>query len=322
MRRPVISGVAALVAGLLLAAGCTGPSQPAARPPAAPQDGRPAVVVAAFNFTESEILAHLFAGALNAAGVPATVRALSTREVVQPALWAGQVQVVPEYTSTLTAFLNAHDGVRPARRPPNPAGTDLAGTDLAGTMAALRSAAGRHHLVVLNPAAASNQNVFAVTAEFARDHRLTSLSDLARYRGPLVLGGPAECPSRPYCQPGLVSVYGIRFTGFRRLDPGGPLTRLALKTNQVQLGLLFSSDPGVQAYHLTVLADDRHLQDIEAVVPVVNQAAARPALAAALNKVMAVLTTDDLVQLNAAADLQHVDPATVAADYLKSKGLA
>jgi osmoprotectant transport system substrate-binding protein len=78
----------------------------------------------------------------------------------------------------------------------------------------------------------------------------------------------------------------------------------------------------VQAYHLTVLADDRHLQDIEAVVPVVNQAAARPALAAALNKVMAVLTTDDLVQLNAAADLQHVDPATVAADYLKSKGLA
>lgn len=143
-------------------------------------------------------------------------------------------------------------------------------------------------------------------------------------RGPLVLGGPAECPTRPYCQPGLTSVYGIRFTGFRRLDPGGPLTRLALKTNQVQLGLLFSSDPGVQACHLTVLADDKHLQDIDAVVPVVNQAAAaaQPALAVALNKLTAVLTTGDLAQLNAAADLQHIDPATVAADYLRSKGLA
>src|SRR5262249_42309819 len=117
-------------------------------------------------------------------------------------------------------------------------GADLAGTDLAGTMAALRSAARRHHLVVLNPAAATNQNVLAVTGQSAREHGLGSLPDLARYRGPLVLGGPAECPSRPYCQPGLVGVYGIHFTGFRRLDPGGPLTRLALKTNQVQLGLL------------------------------------------------------------------------------------
>jgi osmoprotectant transport system substrate-binding protein len=312
MRRPVISLAATLVAALLLVVGCTGTSRNAAPRPAAGATSGETVVVGAFNFSESEILAHLFAGALNGAGLHATVRGLSTRELVQPALWAGEVQVVPEYTSTLTAFLNAHDRVAGAKQP---------GHDLRGTMIALRAAARRHHLVVLNPSAAANQNVFAVTSEFAQENHLSSLSDLARYRGPLVLGGPAECPTRPYCAPGLQKVYGIQVTGFRRLDPGGPLTKLALKTGQIQLGLLFSSDPGIRAYGLRVLDDDKHLQDVDVVVPVVHQAAASPRLTAAVNKVMAVLTTSELMKLNAEADLQHVDPAAVAKAYLTSKGL-
>jgi osmoprotectant transport system substrate-binding protein len=189
-------------------------------------------------------------------------------------------------------------------------------------MAALRAAARRHHLVVLNPSAAANQNVFAVTSYFAATHRLTSLSDLARYRGPLVLGGPAECPARPYCAPGLQKTYGIHFTGFRRLYPGGPLTKVALRANLIQVGPLFSSDPGIQAYGLRVLDDDKHLQDIDVVVPVVHRAAVSPKLTAALNRLMATLTTSDLMRLNAAAELQHVDAATVANAYLAGKGLA
>ncbi len=314
MRRRVLTSAAALIAALLLAAGCTGTTKESERGAAAASPGGgETIVVAAFNFSESEILAHLFAGALNAVGLSATVRGMSTREAMQPALWAGQVQVVPEYTSSLTAFLNGHDNVAGASEPSN---------DLASTMAALRAAAARHHLVALDPSAAANQNVFAVTGQFARQHGLTSLSDLERYRGPLVLGGPAECPTRPYCERGLKKVYGIHITGFRRLDPGGPLTKLALRTGQIQLGLLFSSDPGIEAYGLTVLDDDKRLQDVDVVVPVVHQRVVSPRLTAALNKVTAALTTRDLARLNAITDLQHLDPATVAKDYLTGKGLA
>jgi osmoprotectant transport system substrate-binding protein len=313
MRRPVISPAAVLAAGLLLVVGCTSTTRSSAPSSPVTQDSRARIVVAAFNFSESEILAHLFAGALNAAGLHATVKALSTREVVQPALWAGQVQVVPEYTSSLTAFLNAHDRAPGTRQPAH---------NLRATMTALRAAAGRHHLAVLNPSPAANQNVFAVTDQFAQEHHLSSLSDLARYRGPLVLGGPAECPSRPYCGPGLREVYGIHLSGFQRLDPGGPLTKLALKTGQIQVGLLFSSDPGIQRYGLRVLADDRQLQDVDVVVPVVHQSVVSPRLTAALNQVTAALTTSDLMRLNAAADLEHLDPAAVAKAYLTSKGLA
>ncbi len=313
MRRSVRSSVAILTAGLLVVVGCTStPRRPA--PSASPEASNgPGILVAAFNFNESEILAHLFTGALNAAGLHATVKAMSTREAVQPALWAGQVQVVPEYTSSLTAFLNRHDRIRGAKQPAH---------DLHATMIALRAAASRHRLTVLNPSDAANENVFAVTEQFAREHNLSSMSDLARYRGRLVLGGPAECPTRPYCEPGLRKVYGIQFTGFRRLDPGGPLTKLALKTDQIQVGLLFSSDPGIQAYGLRVLADDKQLQDVDVVVPVVHRSAISPRLTAALNKLMATLTTSDLRKLNATADLEHLDPAAVAKAYLTSKGLA
>ncbi len=313
MRRSVLSSAAMLAAGLLVVVGCTSTTRsPAPRSTAEASSG-PSIVVAAFNFSESQILAHLFADALNAAGLHATVKALSTREAVQPALWAGQVQVVPEYTSALTAFLNRHDRIPSAKGPAR---------DLRATMIALRAAASRHHLRVLDPSAAANQNVFAVTDQFAQEHHLSSLSDLAGYRGPLVLGGPAECPTRPYCQPGLRKLYGIQVTGFRRLDPGGPLTKLALKTGQIQVGLLFSSDPGIQAYGLRVLDDDKQLQDVDVVVPLVHQSVVSPRLAAALNKVMAALTTSDLMRLNATADLEHVDPAAVAKAYLTSKGLA
>ena len=312
MRRPIASLAAAITAVAVLVAGCGSRAKTAA-PSSSPSPSGQTVKVAAFNFSESEVLANLFADVLEHAGFRASVKTLTTREVVQPALWDGQVDVVPEYTSSLVTFLNAYDLGNTA--------PSVASSDLNATMAALRTAAARHHLVVLQPSSAADQNAFAVTSAFAGANHLSTLSDLARYQGPLVLGGPAECPSRPYCQPGLEATYGITFTGFKPLDPGGPLTKLALKTGTIQVGLVFSSDPGIAAYGLTVLADDKHLQDADVVVPVVNENVQSPRLAATLDELMTVLTTSDLTQLNAAAQLQHEDPAAIAHDYLVRKGL-
>ena len=57
-----------------------------------------------------------------------------------------------------------------------------------------------------------------------------------------MLGGPAECPDRPFCQPGLEETYGLNFEEFRELDAGGPLTKTALQQGEVSIGLVFSSD--------------------------------------------------------------------------------
>ena len=97
-------------------------------------------------------------------------------------------------------------------------------------------------LVFGTPSPAQDQNAFAVTTAFAEEYGVSTLTELAETCGELVLGGPPECPERPFCQPGLEEVYGLDVAEFVSLDPGGPLTKAALQQGEVALGLVFSSD--------------------------------------------------------------------------------
>ena len=82
-----------------------------------------------------------------------------------------------------------------------------------------------------------------MTTAFADEHGVETLSDLAEECGSgLVLGGPPECPERPFCQPGLEDTYGLAIDSFSSLDAGGPLTKTALQQGKISVGLVFSSD--------------------------------------------------------------------------------
>lgn len=313
--RGALLAAALAVVGLGLAA-CSSSSGGTSSASTAASAGGP-VVVAAFNFGESQLLANMYAQVLDKAGYQATVKSIGAREVVEPALEKGSadggVDVVPEYLATFTEFLNKKvNGADAAAK---------ASGDVQATLSAAQALAGPRGLTVLQPSQAADQNAFAVTKDFATKNNLTTLSDLAGYTGPLVLGGPPECPQRPYCQPGLEKTYGLKFTGFKSLDAGGPLTKKALQQGQIQLGLVFSSDGGIDAYGLKVLTDDKHLQNADNVVAVVNTKVASQALTAALNGVAAALTTDDLIAMNKQVDIDGADPAKVATDWLKSKSL-
>ncbi|MCW2614777.1 MAG: Glycine/betaine transporter substrate-binding protein [Frankiales bacterium] len=197
------------------------------------------VVVGAAGFSENQILANLFAGALDAAGFDADVKNVTNREVYEPALESGQLDVFPEYVGTLTEFLN--------KKANGPDAAAQASGDLQKTVTALRALAEPRGLTVLEPSEAADQNAFAVTKAFADAHDLTTLSDLEGYDGELVLGGPPECPTRPFCQPGLEKTYGLAFDDFLSLDAGGPLTKTALRQGRIQVGLVFSSDGSLTA---------------------------------------------------------------------------
>lgn len=192
------------------------------------------VTVGAANFSESTTLAELYAEALRAAGFQASVRTIGNRETYLPALKSGELTVVPEYAGTLTEFLNKD--ANGADAAPQASG------DLDATVTALTALGTDAGLVFGKPAAAADQNAFAVTEAFATANGVTTLSELAAKCGDLVLGGPPECPERPFCQPGLVSTYGLDISKFTSLDAGGPLTKAALRKGEITLGLVFSSD--------------------------------------------------------------------------------
>lgn len=192
------------------------------------------VVVGAANFAESATLAEIYAGALRAAGFDATTQTIGNRETYEPALELGDLTVVPEYVGTLTEFLNkkVNGADAPAQASP----------DLDATMTALRALGEQVGLAFGEPAAAQDQNAFAVTTAFADEHGVSTLSELAAVCGGIVLGGPPECPERTFCQLGLEETYGLDVADFLSLDAGGPLTKAALRQGQIALGLVLSSD--------------------------------------------------------------------------------
>jgi len=197
--------------------------------------GSGGVVIGAFNFSESQTLANLYAEALGAAGFDATVKTVGNREIVEPALEKGELDIVPEYAGTLTEFINK--AVNGATAEP------IASGDLDATVQGLTELGDTVGLVFGEPSPAADQNAFAVTQAFADEYGVATLSDLAEKCGSgLVLGGPPECPERPFCQPGLEETYGLTFDSFSSLDPGGPLSKTALKQGKVSVALVFSSD--------------------------------------------------------------------------------
>ena len=276
--------------------------------------GRPGAVitVGSFDFPESVVLADIYGGALAARGFPVRIQPeLGSRELVDPALMDGLIQLVPEYAGSALEFISL--------------GRVPATSDVAGTNRALSELVTSQRLVVGRPAAAQDANAIVVTAATAARYHLRSVADLAPVASRLRFGGPPECAGRAYCLPGLRRVYGLRFREFVPLDAGGPLTLQALEDGYIDVALLFSTDPSIVARHLVTLADDRHLQPAENVTPllrrdVVARYGAR--LIAVLNMVSARLDTGSLRALDARVELAGQDPRRVAGTWLRSQGLA
>lgn len=274
------------------------------------------LTIGAFNFTESQILAEVYAGALQANGYSTSIIQSTNREVLQPALESGEVQMVPEYLGTFTEFLNLKEN--------GPDAKPLASGDVDATYEQAKRLGERVGITVLTPSPAADQNAFAVRGDFARQYELTSLSDLASLSNTanLKLGGPPECPQRPFCQPGLEGTYSMKFAQFVPLDAGGPLTKEALSQGVIDVGLIFSSDGGVAANDFVVLVDDLKLQQVDNVVPAVISSSVTPELTQILDAVSAAMTTDDLIAMNKAVDVDRRKPIDVAAEFLAAKGLA
>jgi len=262
------------------------------------------IIVGGFKFPESSILAQIYGEALAHDAYTVTYKLnLGTREVVAPALKNGDIDLYPGYAATDLEYWN------------NKAGE--ATGDAAATTAKLNSHVQSQGLVALNPSPAVDQNAFAVTKETQQKYNLSKLSDLAPIGNQLVLGAGPECPTRPYCLPGLQTTYGIHFKDFKALDTDGPATRAAFKNGTIQVGLVFSSDGDLNSLGLVVLQDDKHLEAADNVLPILRQKVATDEVKNLLNKIDAALTTADLVDMNSQESIQHKDPDAIAKAYLE-----
>jgi osmoprotectant transport system substrate-binding protein len=146
-------------------------------------------------------------------------------------------------------------------------------------------------------------------------------SGTATIASTLTLGGPPECPQRPFCILGLRDTYGVVFGSFKALDTGGPLTVAALKSGTIDVALLFSTSSVISENGWVVLEDDKHLQQADDIAPVVRSDVVNDEITGLLNAISAKLTTDNITALNKQVEIDKDDAADVAAGFLSDQGL-
>jgi osmoprotectant transport system substrate-binding protein len=311
--RRTLAAVAVLP--LLLVAACGEGGDDALEGGSDSAEGGGEVVIGYQDYTEMAIMAEMYAAVLEDAGFEPTLKAVGDRAIYAGELESGAVHVAPEYVSSMTEYLN---------REINGADAEVvASPDLDQTMGQLEDLAGQKNMTPLEPAEAEDANAFAVTQEFSDENGVTTLSDLGELGEPVALAAAEDCPDRPDCKLGLESVYNIKISEFVPLGFGTAQTKDALTGGEVQVGQVGTSDGQIEQLNLVVLEDDKNWQNVENLVPVVSTEFldANPELEDALNALSEVLTTEDLMTLNAKVDAERQLAADVAEEYLTEKGL-
>src|SRR5437660_5797097 len=306
MRRWAFRALMSSILGLSLIGSACGSSGGGS--PASSSGNKGTITVAGFNFPESNILANVYGGALHGIGYTVNYKpSLGAREVVAPALERGDIDMYIGYAATDLEFYNGAKGE--------------ATPDAAQTVTKLNTYLEPKSLKALTAAPAIDTNAFAVLKS-GKYGKNTKLSDLTSVASQMTLGGPPECPQRPFCQLGLQKTYGLNFKGFKPLDSGGPLTKTALDQGDIDIGLIFSSDSAYSTGKYVQLEDDKHLQNADNVVPVIKTAKANADVTALLNEIDGKLTTQDLISLNKSADVDKQDPDVIAKKWLMDHSYA
>lgn len=263
----------------------------------------PSVKVGIQDFPESKVLANLYGEALAHEGFDVSYKELGGyRDILYKSFESGDVNFTLDYASSALEFLNKQAG--------------QASPDIDKVMPLLSAELAKLKLQALDPAKAVDSNAFVVTKETAESKNLNSLSDLTP---DLRLGGFADCPTNPFCIPGIKSLYGVDLSAKFIAQDGGDLTKTALKGNEIDVAVLTTTDPAIAENGWVILTDDKGLINADNIVPVLTDKLATDAgtkLKDLVNKISAALTTEDLTELNRQYVVDKEDADKVASDWL------
>lgn len=266
-----------------------------------------ALVVGSANFPENQLLAEIYAQALEAKDLKVTRKFdIGAREVYYDQIVKGGISVFPEYNGALLAVAVDEKS------------TATSSEDINAELKAKLPSS----VEILDSAAAEDKDSVTVTAETAAKYNLKTLADLKPVAGDMSIGAGSEFKTRTQGLVGLKTIYGVEFGKFQPLDAGAQSTLLELlKKDTVQAANLYTTDPAIVEDKLVVLEDPKNLFSSQNVTPLVYKSAVNDTAKAALNGVSAKLTTEDLLDMMKRLVNDKEDASTVAKDWLTEAGL-
>jgi osmoprotectant transport system substrate-binding protein len=266
------------------------------------------ITVGSADFTESKIIAEIYAQALEANDF--TIKrqfGIGSRETYIPAVQDHSIDLIPEYTGNLLQYFDEKA---------------TATTSDAVLLALLKALPG--DLSILYPSPAEDKDTLAVSDATAREWNLKTIADLAKRSPEVKVGGPSEFQTRQTGLVGLKEKYGLDISPANFVaisDGGGPATVQALTSGAITAANVFSTSPAIEKNNLVVLEDPESVFLAANVVPLVASQKMSNTLKSVLDAVSAKLTTEALIQLNTAVEGNSgIDPDEAAGNWIRDNG--
>jgi osmoprotectant transport system substrate-binding protein len=273
---------------------------------------KPEIKIGSDAFYESKLVAEMFAQVLEADGYPvARNLGIGARQVRQPALEQGQIDISPEYVGSGLGYYDA---------------TQTTG-DGEANRSALADVLKAKGISVFGISPGEDTNAGVVRADTAAELGLSKMSDLAAVQDQLKWALTPDCDANPLCKDAL-EAYGITYPpkeAERLAACDAPIAE-ALKSGGVDFAWLCSTQPAIAQFGFVALEDDKDLQPAENMTALVRddllaKVGDKAAFQQRLDAVLALLTTDTLTDLGVKVAVDQEDVADVAKTFLTENGL-
>ncbi|WP_372968310.1 ABC transporter substrate-binding protein [Microbacterium sp.] len=293
-----------LVAAAALALSACSSSNPLDEPSSDSGEGSgngETIVVGSQAYYSNEIIAEIYAQALEAAGFDVEKQlSIGQRDAYMPDVESGDIDVFPEYTGSLLEYISDDE-------------IDVTSPD--DVYAALQDAL-PESLTALDYAEASDQDSYTVLKSFAEENDLKTIGDLADVTSPVTIGAAPEFEQRPYSPAAAKEVYGVDLT----FSATGPTTLESLLAGQIQVADIYTADPAFETEDIVALEDPENLIISSNVVPIVSSDIADD-VSDVLNAISAKLTAEELVSLNVLSTVEEQSSADIAKKWLEDNDL-
>jgi glycine betaine/choline ABC-type transport system substrate-binding protein len=271
------------------------------------EEKKPKIVVASKPFAEQYVLGHMIAELLKAKAdvdVDTSKIGMGQTEMLQPAMEKGEIDIYPEYTGTAWMVVLK----QPIEHDKNVIYSKTK-----------EMYAQKWDIQWLPPLGFNDTFALAITSEFAKDKNIKTIDDLGKLDGLTLLGDP-NAFTREDEYPGLEKVYGLKGTP-KVVDVN--FYYEALKQKQADVALVFSTDGRLKQYNLVVADDSKNFFPPYqcAIVARGEVLKNNPKIQEVLSPLFGKIDEKTMIDLNYQVEVEKKDPAEVAKEFLKSKGL-
>ena len=267
--------------------------------------GTRSVTVGSKDFTENEIVAEIYALALEDAGFTVERKMNIAGSVVHTSITSTEIDIYPEYTGTGLITILGMEAM----------------TDQDEVYNAVKEAYNEQfNITWLDYAQANDGQGLFISKKASDEYGITNISQLQANADKLRFCSQGEFDEREDGIPGLTKLYGeFNWKSSKIYDNG--LKWEVVDNNEADVATAYTTEARLtETDKFVLLEDDKHMWPPYNLAPIVRNEVLEkyPEIAGILNKVSATLDTETVTKLNAQVDIEGEEYEDVAADFYKN----